>query len=248
MIGIMDWGIGGFTVYKAMRARGLTTDILYFSDSGSTPYGKLSRGELRERIAQIAELFAQREVTHVLVGCHSASSALDPDAETGRERFDGVAFESIIPAAVRLSGRSASRRLGVIGGERTIRSGVYERALASSGKQLAFCAAQPLSAFVEAGELRSPAVESEVRRVMAALGPIDAMLIACTHYPALTPLFAVISPEVELLDPGDEMIASVCESGNGQLEFLTSGDRGSSARAAKLAFGITIDVAGSERE
>ena len=28
MIGIMDWGIGGLTVYKAMRNRGLTTDVL----------------------------------------------------------------------------------------------------------------------------------------------------------------------------------------------------------------------------
>lgn len=241
MIGIMDWGIGGLTVYKALRARGLTTDVLYFSDSGATPYGKLSRAELRERIARIAELFEQRGVTQVLVGCHSASSALDPDEATGRECFGRVAFESIIPAAVRLSERSAAQRLGVIGGERTIRSGVYARALASSGKQLTFCAAQPLSAFVEAGELRSPAVEAEVRRVLAALGPIDAMLIACTHYPALTPLFAAVAPGVELLDPGDEMIAAARESGSSRLEFITSGDRAASVRGARLAFGVAID-------
>ena len=241
MIGIMDWGIGGLTVYKAMRNRGLTTDVLYFSDSGTTPYGKLSKPKLRERFSEIAEFFKQRNVTHVLVGCHSASSALEPDAVTGVEWFGGVAFESIIPAAVRTSRESKAQRLGVIGGERTIQSGVYERALASLGKHLTFSAAQPLSAFVESGELDSPAVEAEVRSVLARLGPIDALLIACTHYPALSPLFTKISPLLELLDPGAEMIASLQMTGSGRFEFFTTGDRSASARAARAAFGIGID-------
>ena len=160
VIGIMDWGIGGLSVYKAMRNRGLTTDVLYFSDSGTTPYGKLSKADLRERFSHIAEFFRQSGVAHVLVGCHSASSALEPDAETGLESFGGVAFESIIPAAVRISRGSKAQHLGVIGGERTIQSGVYRQALAPIGKQLAFCSAQPLSAFVESCELDSPAVEA----------------------------------------------------------------------------------------
>ena len=241
MIGIMDWGIGGLTVYKAMRNRGLTTDVLYFSDSGTTPYGKLSKPGLRERFSHIADFFRQREVFHVLVGCHSASSALDPDTGTGLESIGGVAFESIIPAAVRTSRRSRARNLGVIGGERTIQSGVYERALETLGKHLAFCSAQALSAFVESGELDSPAVEAEVRRVLESLGPIDALLIACTHYPALTPIFARVSPSLELLDPGDEMTATLREEGASRFEFFTTGDRSASTYAARLVFGIEID-------
>lgn len=240
MIGIMDWGIGGLTVYKAVRNRGLTADVLYFSDSGTTPYGKLSMPSLRERFSHISEFFRKRGVIHVLVGCHSASSALEPDAEAGMELFGGVAFESVIPAAVLISRRSKCHCMGVIGGERTIQSGVYERALAPLGKQLAFCPAQPLSAFVESGELDSPAVEAEVRRVLEKLGPIDALLLACTHYPALRPLFAKVSPALELLDPGDEMAASVREEGSSRFEFFTTGDRRASARAARLAFGIEI--------
>ena len=92
-------------------------------------------------------IFGKRGVTHVLVGCHSASSALEPDPETGLESFGRVSFESIIPAAVRIACRSKSRILGVIGGERTIQSGVYAGALQALGKHLSFCAAQPLSAF-----------------------------------------------------------------------------------------------------
>lgn len=241
MIGIMDWGIGGLAVYKAMRARGLTTDVLYFSDAGTAPYGKLSKASLRDRFLHIASFFQERGVTRVLVGCHSASSALEPDVATGVERFGGVAFESIIPAAVRIVRRSKAQRLGVIGGERTIESGVYEQALGSLGRRLVFSAAQPLSAFVESGELQSPAVEREVRRVLARLGSIDALLIACTHYPALTPIFTKVSPTLELLDPGDEMTAPLHEEGSSGLEFFTTGDRRISAHSARLAFGIAID-------
>lgn len=242
MTGIMDWGIGGFSVYQALRNRGLTADILYFSDSGSTPYGKLSREALRKRFLAIADFFRRREVSQVLVACHSASSALEPDPVSGVESFPSVAFRSIIPAAVRIAQRSQAARLGVIGGELTIRSGVYERALASLGKRLEFCSAQPLSAFVEAGELNSPAVEAEVRRVLAKLPSIDALLIACTHYPALTPMFAKVSPDLELLDPGADMIESVGEQGSNALKFFTTGDCGASARAVRLAFGIEVDA------
>ena len=241
MIGIMDWGIGGLSVYKALRNRGFTTDVLYFSDCGATPYGKLSKSSLRERFAEIADFFRQRKVSRVLVACHSASSALEPDAASGMESFGEVAFESIIPASVRAVAQGSARRLGVIGGERTIQSGVYAEALATLGKHLAFCSAQPLSAFVEAGELDSPAVETEVRRVLEKLEPIDALLIACTHYPALMPMFSKVSPKLELLDPGAEMAASICERGSKGFEFFTTGHRLNSVRAARLAFGIDLD-------
>lgn len=241
MIGIMDWGIGGLSVYRALRDRGLTTDILYFSDSGTTPYGKLSKAGLRDRFAIIADFFAERGVREVLVACHSASSALEPDTTSGTEPIGGVAFRSIIPAAVQIVRGSHALRLGIIGGTRTIESGGYEQALATLGKDLSFCSAQPLSAFVEAGELDSPAVEAEVRRVLEELGAIDALLIACTHYPALMPIFARVSPAVEVLDPGAEMTASVREDGSNGFEFLTTGQRGDSVRAARLAFGIEID-------
>lgn len=211
MIGIVDWGIGGLSVYRAMRHQGQTSDVLYFSDSGSVPYGKQSRSQLRERLGQVARFYADRGVKEVLVACHAASSAL----ESG-EHFEGVAFRSIIPAAVRVVERSAGRRLGVIGGQFTISSHVYQRALDGLGKDLQFLATQPLSAFVEAGELDSPAVEAEIGRLLESMPGIDALLLACTHYPALGPVFRRIGGDLELLDPGAEM----AQSGRAGWSFL----------------------------
>ncbi len=240
MIGILDWGIGGLSVYKALRARGSTADVLYFSDSGFTPYGKLSREALRARLGEIANWFRERAVTRVLVGCHAASSALSPEAETGAEAFSGVAFYSIAPAARRVVERCVKQRVGVIGGVLTIQSGVYERALAGLGKELQFHPAQPLSAIVEAGALDLPETESEVARLLGEFNSIEALLLACTHYPALTPVFQRLAPGVELLDPGAEMAGDVEEEGASGFEFHTTGDRASSARAALSAFGVLL--------
>ena len=236
----MDWGIGGLSVYKALRARGSTADVVYFSDSGTTPYGKLAREKLRQRFVEIAAFFREHGVMEVLVACHSASSALEPGAGSGTESFIGVRFRSIIPAAVRAVARSTVHRVGVIGGMLTIQSGVYEKALAGLGKELRFCHAQPLSAFVEAGELDSPGVETEIREILGKLAPIDSLLLACTHYPALAPVFLRVAPELELLDPGADLAESVSEPGSSGFEFFTTGDREGSAQSARSAFGVEI--------
>src|SRR4051812_2605178 len=112
MIGIMDWGIGGLSVYHALRDLGRTADVLYFSDSGTAPYGRLSRRALRARFLEIAQLFRARNVSHVLVACHAASSALEPEPDSGVELFLGVAFRSMVPPAVLVVERSRAERVG----------------------------------------------------------------------------------------------------------------------------------------
>ena len=65
--------------------------------------------------------------------------------------------------------------------------------------------------------------------------------LAFAHYPALTPMFAKVSPALELLVSGDEMRASLHDEGPSRFELFTTGDRSASVRAARLAFGIEID-------
>lgn len=239
-IGMLDWGIGGLSVYKALRERGSTADVLYFSDSGTCPYGKLAREELRARLAKIAVWFQQRHISRVLVACHAASSALAPDPVSGVEVFGGVAFQGIIPAVRRAVARSTARRIGVIGGVLTIQSKVYERALVGLERHFEYHSAQPLSAYVESGELDTPAVKEAVARLLGQFNSIEALLMACTHYPALKPVFQRIAPDLELLDPGAEMAETVQETGSNHLEFFTTGQRTDSIRVARLAFGIAL--------
>lgn len=240
MIGVMDWGIGGMSVYTALRRSGSTVDVLYLSDSGAPPYGRLPAEDLRRRLKEVAKFFGDRGIDEVLVACNAASSALAADTEM----VGKVRLHSIVPAAVQSAKSAKGQRIGVIGGERTIQSNLYQNRLTSSSKTFSFEAAQPLSAFVEAGELAGAAVESCVQRILEALGPIDALLLACTHYPALTPVFKKLAPDLELLDPAENMATShsnlLSQPGASRVEFVTSGPVEISARSALRAFGVTL--------
>jgi glutamate racemase len=234
-IGLMDWGIGGFSVYAALRASGSTADVVYLSDSGNTSYGKLSAAEMRARFLDVGPFFRARGVREVLVGCNAASSALAGDVES----FEGVEFHSIIPAGVRAAQASRAKSIGVIGGDLTIASGVYQKRLV--GPRYRFQSAQPLSSFVERGDLENDEAVNVIFGLVAGqIGLVDALLLACTHYPALADCFDLVIPATLLLDPAPYLIEAILPPpGRSTLTFYTTGSSGSAA-IARRAFGVDV--------
>ena len=122
-VGILDWGIGGMGVYSSLRAKGQTCDVVYFSDSGSTPYGKIPEQELRIRFEIVGSYLKQQGCAFVLVACNAASAAMKFETES----FGGIPFHSIIPSAIKAVRNNLENKLGVIGGVRTIESGIYQK-------------------------------------------------------------------------------------------------------------------------
>lgn len=241
MIGVMDWGIGGLSVYQVLRRRHPLADVVYYSDSGSPPYGTLSETALRERFLHIAEFFKAKKISQVLVACNAASSIFSGESE----KFQGVEFHIIIPAGVATLTDSL-QSIAVIGGQRTIESQAYQRLLKNWQCPVVFAATQALSAFVEAGNLVGAEVDDYLLKLKERLGPVDGILLACTHYPALIPAFKKHFPETALLDPAEQMVTRVqhlildLENTQGTFHFFTSGDLQASAKAAFKAFGIRI--------
>lgn len=234
-IGIMDWGIGGMSAYKVLRQKNLSADVLYYSDSGYTTYGKLSPDQMRGRLREIAIFFQKRNVYNVLVACNTASTALATDVEL----FEQVKFQSIIPGGITAVHQSNSRKIGVIGSSLTISSQVYQSRLRGTGRQISFVSAQPLSAFVESGELNSPKLSAEITKILEQLHDCDTLLLACTHYPALIPAFASLNPNLKFLDPA-LFLPLPTSAGSGQFTFYTTGSYERSKMAALKGFGVTF--------
>lgn len=234
-IGIIDWGIGGMSVYSSLRKLGHTVNVAYVADSGSDPYGKMTEEYLRGRFEILGKFLKEKNCSEVLVACNAASSAIQGETES----FGGLDFHSIIPAAVRMAINSRSQRIGVIGGIRTIESGIYQNHL--KDRKFLFTHAQPLSALVEAGNLTGEAVEAEISQVLDRIPGVDALLLACTHYPALNQSFSKMQPKMELIDPAEEMIkVRTFEAGKSGLDFYTTGNLEQSISSTEKAFGIRI--------
>lgn len=246
-LGVMDWGIGGLSVVQALRRAGCTANVLYLSDAGFPPYGKVSRPILTQRLAHIAAWMAGHGVRQVLVACNAASSALPDDTWTVVLADDSrVVLHSIIPAGLHSVQQAAPfQTLGVIGGEGTIGSGVYGQRLRDLGVTSYSAVAQPLSALVEAGELEGEATRAAVAAVLARLpADLDALLLACTHYPALAGVFGQLAPGVRLIDPAVAMAAGQWPAGQSGLQFWTTGNAQQSGQSAQLAFGLALHDTG----
>ena len=235
-LGIIDWGIGGVGIYKLIRARLGPVPALYFSDTGVTPYGKMSRNELVARLNSVLDFLRSQEITHLVVACNAASTAI-PFLRAGRLKVEGV-----VESAVRAAQRKRPAKLALIGGRRTVLSGVYRRAFAEQGIPVVQRIAQPLSGFIETGDLSSAALRSECRRILSPLANCSHMLLACTHYPAIIPVLKqFVSNETVFVDPAAELVSRIrrwhLPFGEGDT-ILTTGDPEKMAAAALIAFGV----------
>ena len=240
-LGVLDWGIGGLDAFRRLRARFPDVAMAYASDSGFTPYGRVPAQELRARV----ELMARRlGATHLVIACNAASTVLE-DGPLGLPTLGvigpGVAAALATPYA----------RFGLIGGERTIRSGAWERPLSAAGREVVARIAQPLSAHVEAGRLSGPELDRDLDEILAPFkgaAPPEALILACTHYPALADALRRHLPGVALIDPVPALVETAAtqwaldddaprpRATAPPVDLWTTGSADAMVRAAALAF------------
>lgn len=237
MLGIVDWGIGGVSVYKLIKERSPEAAILYFSDTGATPYGKMGRRELASRLDVVVEFLIANGMTRLVIGCNAASTAI-PDLADHGIKIDGV-IEPAVAAAAKLRPTS----LGVIGGRRTIVSGVYRKAFAAQGIDVDQRIAQPLSGLIESGDTSSEVLRGEAKRILAPLKNCSHILLACTHYPAIEGVLRdYVSASTKFIDPAAAVVNILGKINSiGEDRFFSTGDARQMKRSAKLAFGVDIE-------
>src|SRR5436305_5414379 len=128
-IGIFDSGVGGLTVYRALRERLPAERYVYLGDTARVPYGTKSLSTVEHYAIENARFLEERGVKLLVVACNTASALALPAIR----RSVGVPVVGMIEpgarAAVRVAGAAA--RVGVIATEATVRSGAYTEAVRS---------------------------------------------------------------------------------------------------------------------
>jgi glutamate racemase len=239
-LAIVDWGIGGISIHQLIKSRLGAVPIIYFSDTGVTPYGRMKRSELVSRLNTVMTFLRTQGVTHLVFGCNAASTVI-PFLELGDLKVEGM-----IDSAVRATVRVRPKRLGLIGGRRTVLSGVYRRAFATRGIQVTQRIAQILSARIESGDVSSSELRAQCRTILSPLKNCSHILLACTHYPAILPLLKeFVSPATRFIDPAGVLVDEINRwplPRQGTDIFLTSGDPRKMKTAALKAFGSKIST------
>lgn len=242
-LGVVDWGIGGVGLVRLLDDAVPGLPVLYWSDTGAVPYGLVPTAELAARLRLVVGELAARGCTEVVLACNAASTVLD------RLAGAAVPVSGVIAAGIAAVPEGAGV-VGVVGGRRTIASGAYRRGLAGAGRTVVSRVAQPLSGHIEAGRVDTPAFAADLHRIVAPLRGADAVVLACTHYPAAAHRFAAELPGTVLVDPVvgvAEALARRHPGAVGQVAgnrtFLTTGDPGAMADAAHRAWGVSLRAA-----
>ncbi len=204
-IGIFDSGVGGLTVFKAIRKAFPEEDLIYFGDTARVPYGPKSPSTIVEYSVQNARFLLQQGIKTLIVACNTSSSVAIPKLQ----ELTKVPIIGVIDPGSEVAVRCTQNgRIGVIGTEGTIRSNAYSKAIKHRLPEAeVFSTACPLFvSIVEEGWQDHPIAYDVVAQYLYPLldKGIDTLVLGCTHYPLLSHVIKkYLGDTVKLVDSAD---------------------------------------------
>ncbi len=213
-IGIFDSGIGGLTVMRALVARLPDEEFIYLGDTARLPYGTKSGDTVTRYAVQAAGALMQRKVKMLVVACNTASAVALPSLE---EMFAPVPVVGVIlPGAEAAVAAAPDGPIAIIATEGTVKGGAYVRAIEAHGRSVPVIQ-QACSLFVsiaEEGLVDGEIAQAIARRyldpLLAAMPKPKALVLGCTHFPALKGTIAGIAgPDIRLVDSAETTAKAV---------------------------------------
>jgi len=213
---VLDSGLGGLTVVRALQAALPHEDVLYFGDTARVPWGSKSPANVCAFVRQIIAYLRPCDPKHVLLACNTATALALP---TVRSEFPELSISGVIDpgarAAIEAAGSKAEPVIGIIATEATVRSKAYERAI-HRRRHYARLLLRPtplLVPIIEEGRTaQDPLVRLALRQYLTPLveRDIDVLVLGCTHYPMLKGLIAqMVGRRVCVIDSAEQCAEDV---------------------------------------
>jgi glutamate racemase len=217
-------------VLRSVRALVPDEDVVYLADQANVPYGGRDDADLARLAAANVAVLEAAHVDAIVMGCNTSCAVA---AKRGWPLARVPIFDLIAAAADDVVARGLSR-IGIVATVATAASGAYGDAIRARrpGAVVQEIGAPALVPLVEAGMIGGAIARAAVAEAVAPLsGSLDALVLACTHYPLLAEHFAAALPGVPLIDPAVAQAARAAAfvaerggpRGRGHTRFLTTG-------------------------
>lgn len=234
MLGLFDSGLGGLSVVRRVRELLPRHDLLFFADQAHVPYGDRDEADLARLLHRNVAWLDAEGCDAIVMACNTSCAIADV---RGWPASNALVIDLIESAAIEIQ-RSGFERIGVIATSATAASGAYGRKIRERvpGADVREIAAPALVPLVEADLADSREAGLAVQAACAALdSDVQAVILACTHFPFLDAHFArALAPHVRRIDPAlvqAERTAELVErhglaAGSGTTRYVTNGDSG----------------------
>ncbi|WP_333597740.1 glutamate racemase [Chryseobacterium flavum] len=258
-IGIFDSGYGGLSVFKEIRQLLPQYDYIYLGDNARAPYGTQSFETVyhytRECVFKLFELGCNL----VILACNTASARAlrtiqQNDLPPGKKVL-GV----IRPTTEIVHRYTETHSIGILATTGTVKSESYTIEINKFNPEITVYqhACPRWASLVESGEINTAETGYQVQKDIEALlqqsEQIDAIVLACTHYPLLLPVIKKFVPgHIRIISQGPLVARSLkeylnrhtglesCCSRNEESVFYTTGDAGDFEIKARMFFGQPV--------
>lgn len=202
-IGMLDSGVGGLTILRAIREQLPGQPVVYLADQAHVPYGVRKIEEVRSFTKEITRFLIDQGARIIVVACNTASVAA---LGYLRNEFPETPFVGMEPAVKPAAEQTKTGVVGVLATYATFQTDVYNSVVERFAKNVTILQnhCPGLVNQVEKGDLAG----LETRRILeSALRPmlaqgIDTIVLGCTHYPFVIPLIQeIVGPNVRVIDP-----------------------------------------------
>ncbi|MEN8223650.1 MAG: glutamate racemase [Acidobacteriota bacterium] len=184
-IGVFDSGIGGLTVYKAIKERMPGEKVIYLGDTAHLPYGTKSPETIIKFSEENSRFLISKGVKIVVIACNSSSSY----AVSFLQDLLDIPVLGVIDPGSEAAVEHGEKEIGVIGTSATISSGAYERSILEKnpGAEITSRDCPLFVPLVEEGWIDHKVTDLVIEEYLAPLKEqgIKTLVLGCTHYPVL---------------------------------------------------------------
>ena len=207
-IGLFDSGMGGLTVMQEVIRLLPNEPLIYLGDTARLPYGNKSPDAILQFAWDNAQFLLEQKIKLLIVSCHTACAyALSALQQTLPIPVIGVTN----PGIRSLMDATQTKEVAVLGTSATISSGIFQTLLQSQTINVHAIACPLFVPLVEEGLPNHPATKLIVEYYLAPLKKtaVDAVLLACTHYPLLKiAIQEFLGPDITLIEPAHSTAAN----------------------------------------
>lgn len=234
-IGIIDSGVGGLSIAKAIQHALPHEHLIYIADSKYAPYGDKTTAQINERVSSLVDVLKTKAIKTLVIACNTATVNLIGQL---REEYQ-LPIIGVEPGIKPAAKQTKSNKIGVLATEGTIKSEAFKEFVQqfSEHNDLMLTPCPKFVPLIEQDLIGTAQAKAAVQEYVTPLieQGCDQIVLGCTHYPFLKHDIQVVTKDnAQIIDTSQavaKQVKNVLQSKQllnqqaslGNVEFYTTG-------------------------
>ncbi|UZR93982.1 glutamate racemase [Chondrinema litorale] len=211
-IGIFDSGVGGLTVWKAVRDLLPNENLIYLADQKNCPYGIKPESEIQQHTENAVKYLLEQSCKLIVIACNTATAVA---IDYLRENYNTI-FVGLEPAVKPAALSTKTGAIGVLATENTLKGNHYLRTVSQYGKNITVnaVAGNGLVELIESSQTDSTEMKELLVKYLNVIDyrNIDHIVLGCTHYPFIkNNIQELCGNHIEIIDSSNA-VAKQCKN------------------------------------